>query len=124
MTSKEDTPRVPILKMEGTMDVDSVRPFIDKIKRAIKRGNPELVIDMGELDSISGGAMGALLIQQSEAERNGGIIKLARIPDTIYRVLHANGLAEVFETYKSTDDAVRSFDVNRRRNPGHRQDVA
>jgi anti-anti-sigma factor len=110
--------------MDGVMDVESVRPFIDKIKRAIKRGNPDLVIDMGDLESISGGAMGALLIQQSEAERNGGVIKLARTPDTIYRVLHANGLAEVFETYKSIDDAAGSFDVNRRRNPPRRQDVA
>lgn len=124
MTSKEDKPRVQVLKMDGAMDVESVRPFIDKVKRAIKRGNPDLVIDMGELESISGGAMGALLIQQSEAERNGGVIKLARIPDTIYRVLHANGLAEVFETYKSIDDAAGSFDVNRRRNPPRRQDVA
>jgi anti-anti-sigma factor len=110
--------------MTGSMDVDSVRPFAEEIGREIQNGRANLVIDMSGLSSVSGGAMGALLIQQSEAERNGGVIKLALVGEEIYRVLHANGLADVFETYNSIDDAVRSFDVNRRRTKPNRRNVA
>jgi anti-anti-sigma factor len=115
MQPHEPEAEIPVLKMRGTMDVESVRPFTAEVGQVLGTGRADLVIDMSELLSLSGGAMGALLVLECEAERRGGTIKLARVPEPIERALRANGLTEVFASFERAEDAVRSFAVNRRR---------
>ena len=114
----EETPEataVPVFKWTGTMNVDTVRPFAAEVARAIRAGHVELVVDMSELCSLSGGAMGALLLGQSDAERHGGSLKLAAVPEPIHQLLEASGLGEVFEIYPTATEAMTAFLVSRRR---------
>jgi anti-sigma B factor antagonist len=112
---REETPEFPVFKWTGAMNVDTVRPFAAEVARAIRAGKIELVVDMSELRSLSGGAMGALLLGQSDAERHGGSLKLAAVPESIRKALEASGLEDVFEIYPTTAEAMTAFQVNRRR---------
>jgi anti-anti-sigma factor len=106
---------IPVLKMAGVMNVDTVRPFSEDVMRALKAGQWCLVIEMSDLESLSGGAMGALLLKQSEAERHGGSIKLAAVPEPIRTILSSSGLAEVFKIHPTVEDAKKALLGNRRR---------
>jgi anti-sigma B factor antagonist len=106
---------IPVLKMAGVMNVETVRPFSDEVLRALKAGQWCLVIDMSELESLTGGAMGALLLKQSEAERHGGSIKLAAVPEPIRHILSSSGLAEVLKIHPTVEDAKKALAGNRRR---------
>ncbi|HWN83086.1 MAG TPA: STAS domain-containing protein [Candidatus Udaeobacter sp.] len=120
-SSKEPQPHllnaadIPVLKMSGVMNVDTVRPFSDEVLRALKSAQWCLVIEMSDLESLTGGAMGALLLKQSEAERHGGSIKLAAVPEPIRTILSSSGLAEVFKIHSTVDDAKQALLGNRRR---------
>ena len=106
---------IPVLKMAGAMNVDTVRPFSDEVLRALKGAEWRLVIEMSELESLSGGAMGALLLKQSEAERHGGSIRLAAVPEPIRAILSSSGLADVFKIHPTVEDAKKALLDNRRR---------
>jgi anti-anti-sigma factor len=109
---------VPVLKWTGTMNVDTVRPFAAEVAQAIRAGHVELIVDMSEISSLSGGAMGALLLGQSDAERHGGSLKLAAVPAAIQKLLAASGLEEVFEIYPTATEAMTAFlDSRRMRQP-------
>jgi anti-sigma B factor antagonist len=108
-------PEIPVLHLRGAVDVDSVKPFVADATAHLRAGRSELVIDLSELDDVSGGALGALLVLECDAELRGGSIRLACVSEPIQRVLRAHGFTEVFESHPSTAEAVRSFGVNRRR---------
>ena len=112
----DKTPAVPVFKWTGTVNVETVRPFAAEVASAIRSGNVELIVDMSEVRSLSGGAMGALLLGQSDAERHGGSLKLAAVPDPIRKLLEASGLEDVFEIYATATEARTAFQANRRLN--------
>jgi hypothetical protein len=59
--------------------------------------------------------MGSLLLQQTEAERLGGSIKMAGVRSRVYRALKTNGFTAVFDIYDDAEAAMRSFPAPRSR---------
>ena len=102
-----------VLRMSGTIDYTTVAPMADRIAEVLAGGCVQLVLDMSEVGSLSGGALGALLLQQTDAEELGGSIKVAGPNRTVFETLKTNGFTAVFDIFETTAEAIRSF--------GHRQ---
>jgi hypothetical protein len=62
---------------------------------------------MTDVKTLTEGALGALLLRQTEAEKVGGTIRLVVADSEIHRTLTSNGFAAVFEICDSLDAAVR-----------------
>jgi anti-anti-sigma factor len=99
-----------VIKMSGKFDFVSVEPLANRLAQELHRGRTQLVLDMADVEALSGGALGALLLQQTDAERLGGTIKIAGTTSSVYQTLKSNGFTSVFEIYETTDAAVRSFE--------------
>ena len=75
-------------------------PF--RIARCIQRmGCPSrnIVVDLGELESLSTGDLGPLVISYLGARAAGYRVSLIRVPDHVMAVLNATGTASVFEIH-------------------------
>ncbi|MGD8395659.1 MAG: STAS domain-containing protein [Candidatus Eiseniibacteriota bacterium] len=104
-----------IIAMRGRVDFATVEPIAEAISRELRAGHIDVVLDMQALESLSGGAMGSLLLQQTEAERLGGSIKMAGVRRRVYRALKTNGFTAVFDIHDNTEAALRAFKAKRSR---------
>ena len=102
-------PNAAVIDMQGRFDYSSVQPLATRVARQLAQGCVQLVLDMTAVESLSGGALGALLLQQTDAEQLGGSIKLASVSAPVYQTLKTNGFTTVFEIYECVGDALHAF---------------
>ncbi len=103
-----------VLRMSGKVNYATVKPLTERISDVLDSGCIRVVLDMSDVESLSGGALGALLLQQTDAEQLGGSIKIAAASSKVYQTLKANGFTAVFDIFDTAREAVRSFKARTR----------
>jgi anti-sigma B factor antagonist len=73
------------------------------------RGVPRIVLDFGNVLSISSTALGRLITWQKAVISTGGKLRLCRVRPKIYEVLISTRLDKVFQVYPDEQSALDSF---------------
>jgi anti-sigma B factor antagonist len=79
------------------------------VKKLVEDGEKLLVLDMDGVTYMDSTGVGELVAACSSARRRGATIKLATLPQRVWRLLEMIQLLKGFETYETQDDAVESF---------------
>ena len=80
----------------------------NKVREVLTECN-QIVLDLGGVSYIDSIGLGVLVGLLISAKKAGGNIKLANLKPRLVDVLGVTKLMTVFETFASTQDAVRSF---------------
>jgi len=84
-------------------------------------GKPCLILDMARVDSIDSAGWGTLMASFNCAANQGVRIALANLTKRLRVHLGITKLVDLFETFDSLDDAVKSFEeVDSRQQTGQR----
>jgi anti-sigma B factor antagonist len=92
----------------GSSAPDS-QEFKDQIYQLLEAGVTKFVIDLKGVKRMDSTGIGVMISALTSVRKKGGAFKLAEVSDVMESILVMTKLDSVFETYKSTDDAVQSF---------------
>ena len=92
----------------GSSAPDS-QEFKDKIYQLLEDGVTKFVIDLKGVKRMDSTGIGVMISALTSVRKIGGAFKLAEVSDIMESILVMTKLDSVFETYKSTDEAIQSF---------------
>jgi anti-anti-sigma factor len=105
---------VTIFHLRGWLDAQSEEQLLEAARTAYDNGARYLLIDMGDLDTLTSAGMRALQkvyqIFTPKAEQfKMAHLKLCNAPPQIYNVLGITGFLQNIPMYESQDAALQSF---------------
>ena len=90
--------------------VDSVTAeWLDEELGKIAHGDNRIVLDMEDVSYLSSAGVRAIVKAAQSAEKSGGSLKMARIPNQVMQVLENVGLTQIIRSFPSVDEAIASF---------------
>jgi len=85
------------------------RDFVQELRGFIESNRPRIVLDCSQVRSIDSAGVQALLHCLEETLKRDGDLKLASLSAEAEVILELTRVARIFETFSTSDDAVRSF---------------
>ncbi len=99
-----------IIELKGdVMGGDDTKEFHDILHKLIDEGKKNIVVDLGEVKFMNSSGLGMLISGLTTTKKAEGSLKLARVGEKIQSLLIITKLIQIFETYESVDDAVKTF---------------
>ena len=99
---------VSVVTVSGRIDSDT-SPTLDAELTKIVGGNAKIVIDLKGVDYMSSAGIRAVVKAVQAAEKDGGAVKLASVPELVNSILYTVGLNQKVSMYPSVDEAAASF---------------
>ena len=84
--------------------------FRRKIRELIDAGYKRLILDLGEITYIDSVGLGTLVASLTSVRKQGGDLKLLRLPQGVHQLLQITRLVTVFEIHNSLESALQAFD--------------
>ncbi|MFB3851623.1 MAG: STAS domain-containing protein [Acidobacteriota bacterium] len=101
---------VTVIQLSGRITLGSGDVKLrDKLVEELEKGKKKIVLDLGEVSFMDSAGLGELVAAYTSAKRHGAQVKLSNLTKKIDDLLDITRLSSVFETYTSTDEAVKSF---------------
>jgi anti-sigma B factor antagonist len=99
-----------IIELKGdVMGGDDTKEFNELLHKLIDEGKKNIVVDLGEVKFMNSSGLGMLISGLTTAKKAEGNLKLARVGEKIQSLLIITKLIQIFESYESVDDAVKSY---------------
>ena len=103
--------QVHVIKCRGAFRlgpaVDEFRKLMDTF---LHEPAPQIVVNLGEVNSLDSSGIGALVRSQTTAKQQGGAVKLVNPTKFVLQTLKVVGLLNVFEVHTDEAEAVKSFE--------------
>jgi len=85
--------------------------FVQELRGFIESKRPRIVLDCSQVRAIDSAGVQALLHCLEETLKRDGDLKLACLSAEAEVILELTRVARIFETFSTSDEAVRSFDA-------------
>lgn len=102
---------VVVMQVPEQFNAGEVRNFMEELGPLLESNRPRIVLDCSQVRSIDSAGVEALLQCLEEALKRDGDLKLASLSPEAEVILELMRVARVFETFASSDEAVRSFNA-------------
>lgn len=96
---------IPIISVEGQIDLDNYVEVHDLILTEIRNGHPNIVLNFKKLSFMDSAALGMLLRGLDKAKQQGGLLVVVTNP-FLDRMLSVTGLTYLFELFTTEKEAV------------------
>jgi anti-sigma B factor antagonist len=99
-----------IIELKGdVMGGDDTKEFNELLHKLIDEGKKNIIVDLGEVKFMNSSGLGMLISGLTTTKKAEGSLKLARVGEKIQSLLIITKLIQIFETYESVEDAVKTF---------------
>jgi len=99
-----------IIELKGdVMGGDDTKEFNELLHKLIDEGKKNIVVDLGDVKFMNSSGLGMLISGLTTIKKAEGSLKLARVGEKIQSLLIITKLIQIFESFESVDDAVKSF---------------
>ena len=96
---------IPIISVEGQVDMDNYVEVHDLILAEIQNGRPNIVLNFKKLNFMDSAALGMLLRGLDKAKQQGGLLVVVTNP-FLDRVLSVTGLTNLFELFTNEEESL------------------
>lgn len=105
----ENNPDISIISVGGFIDTTTSGELEESLKRLLKQGQFNIVVDLGGVNYISSAGWGIFISEIKEIRENGGDLKLAAMIGDVYEVFELLEFQTILEAFDSIKEAVDSF---------------
>jgi anti-sigma B factor antagonist len=105
----ETNPDVSIISVKGYVDTTTSTELEESLKRLLRKGRYDIVIDLTDVNYISSAGWGIFISEIKEIRENGGDLKLSAMTGDVYEVFELLEFQTILESYDTVDEAVESF---------------
>jgi anti-sigma B factor antagonist len=102
---------VVVMQVPENLDAGEVNAFMGELGPLLESNRPRIVLDCSQVRSIDSAGVEALLQCLEEALKRDGDLKLASLSPEAEVILELMRVARVFESFQTSDEAVRSFNA-------------
>lgn len=81
----------------------------DEVRKLIDVGKKKFIIDMHSVEHINSSGLGILIASLNIVRQAGGNLKVANVSPRVVELLKITKLSQIFESYKSVDEAVKDL---------------
>jgi len=99
---------IAVVTVSGRIDSETAPAFDSELTKIVG-GNPRLVLNLKGVDYMSSAGIRVIVKASQAVEKNGGVVRLASVPESVNSVLYTVGLNQKVGSYASVDEAVASF---------------
>ena len=103
---------VPIIDVDGEIDVYTVPRFKDKLKELIEDGRKHLLVNLSKVSYMDSSGFGALLGATKQLRPDGGTLGLVGCNQVIARMLKITRLNTIFDMYDTEEEAIGAVQAN------------
>lgn len=100
---------VLIIKLGGSLDLNTAPKLNDKLSAEIKKGAKKVVLNLEQVDYLASAGLGAIISAKSALAKNGGELKLSSMTEKITNIFKLLGFIHLFKSYPSDDEAMKAF---------------
>lgn len=100
---------VLIIKLGGSLDLNTAPKLNDKLSAEIKKGAQKVVLNLEQVEYLASAGLGAIISAKSALVKNGGELRLSSMTEKITRIFKLMGFIHLFKSYRTDDEAVKSF---------------
>ena len=79
------------------------------LEEQIVFGHSKIVVDLSQCTYLDSTFIGVLVVTQKKLLTNGGELKIVDPLDPAKELFYLTGISKVFETFNTTEEAVKSF---------------
>ncbi len=99
---------VAVVTVSGRIDSESA-PALDAELTKITGTTSKLVVDLKGVEFMSSAGLRVVIKASQAAEKNGGSVKLASVPEEITSVMYTVGLNQKLGSFASVEEAITNF---------------
>jgi anti-sigma B factor antagonist len=81
----------------------------DEVHKLISSGTKKFIVDMRSVEHINSSGLGILIASLNTVRQAGGDLKIANASPRVLDLLKITKLNQIFESYKTVDDAVKDL---------------
>jgi len=97
-----------VVTAKGRID-SQTWPMLDAELTKAVGDHRKVVLDLKDVEYMSSAGIRAIVKAAQAAEKSGGMLKLASVPEEVHSVLYTVGLTLKIGTYPTVSEAVTSF---------------
>jgi len=105
----EENPDVSVISVRGFVDTTTSAELEESLKRLLKKGRFNIVIDLEGVNYVSSAGWGIFISEIKKIRENGGDLKLAAMIGDVYEVFELLEFQTILESYDTVEEAVSSF---------------
>lgn len=90
---------MPVVELEGEVDLSTSPQFKETVYRLIDSGKRDIVVDLDGLDFMDSTGLGVLVAVLKRTSMEGGRVRLVCSKRSILKVFQVTGLDKVFSIY-------------------------
>jgi anti-anti-sigma factor len=110
--TEETTADVKIVAVMGRLDTATSTRFGCRLDELLHDGQAHLLIEASRLDYIGSAGLRALLVAAKQAANRGRRLAVCDMSAPIARMVDIAGFGEVFEIYRSREEALAKLSTN------------
>ncbi len=101
---------VVLIELEGNIvgGPDAIT-LNEEVHKLIDGGTKKFIIDMKSVEHVNSSGLGILIASLNSVRRAGGDLKIANASSRVLELLKITKLNQIFESYKSVDEAVKNL---------------
>ena len=102
---------IVVMQVPEVLNVGEVHNFMQELGPLLESNRPRVVLDLSQVRSMESAGVEMLLHCREEVLKRDGDLKLAALSPEAEVILELMRVSRVFETFRTCDDAVRSFNA-------------
>ncbi len=102
---------VIVMQLPEHLNLDGVQRFLPEMEPLLECHRPRIVLDCSQVRYLDSAGVEMMLHCLEEAMKRDGDLKLAALSPESEVILELMRVARVFESFATSDDAVRSFNA-------------
>ena len=106
--TSEQKRNATVVMITGRVDSFTAEILDTKFAKVVQEQN-KLVLDLQNMSYLSSAGVRAILRVTQNAQKSGGDVKLARVPQLVAEALYMVGVLEKIKAYPSVEEALASF---------------
>jgi anti-sigma B factor antagonist len=107
--SRREEQNLPIIDLDGEIDVYTVPRFKECLSKIIEEGHRKILVNLTQVGYMDSSGFGALLGATKRLRPEGGKLGLVGCNQVISRMLKITRLNTIFDLFETEEDALRAF---------------
>jgi len=99
---------VTIVTISGRVDSVTAAALDSELAKIV-REDKKIILNLKNMAYLSSAGVRAIIKALQSAQKSGGGVKLASVPEQVMEVLQTVGMMQMLQAYPSVDEAVASF---------------
>ncbi len=100
---------ISVLKVEGRVDSETSPQLEEALMGLLSGDQSKIIVNLQGVEFMSSAGLRAIVKAYQSAQKTGGSIRLAAVPESIESVMYTVGLNQMLVSYPTDQEAIVGF---------------